>query len=489
MDQTGRAGRLDTNERLARFEGSNRSTGIDLGAIRRGFLGPDTPGLGIQDYDLDAIVRRSQGAGVPLDENYRRFARVRRDDGIEQMHAMARYDRQMRQAQTIDRINAGSLGTSTTAAQRFLESLPVLSPSNLPGDSQDCPICFERYHNRQHGENAVNLPCNHVLGKGCLLKWLTSSALNLNNNTCPMCRTVLFERHHVSLEDQLQDHHGVVDQVPGIHRPRVLNESPRVEGIMNQIRRDREHISAILREMSPPVREPVEQRDHFITGHPEVNDIIQRHEERGRRLEQLNDTNSVQRQMMARVREPVEIQSDFVTGYSEIDDMMQRHEERGRRLEQLNRTNSIQRQMLAPTREPAQIRHGVGSEFSGIAQRHEERGRRLEQQLNHPNATLQEMWARARQPARLPDGLATGHAVMGDDTSQQSREQERLLQQLNRSETELYELMARSRERERVRDGLGDGIAGIGDRIDGVGARMRARAHNMEYDGRRSGGL
>ena len=477
-------GRLDINERLARFEGSTRSAGIDLAAIRRGFLGPDTPGLGIQDHDLDAIVRRSQGAGVPIDENYRRFARVRRDEGIERMHAMARYDRQTRQAQTVDRINAGGLGTSTTAAQRFLEALPVLSPSSLPEDSQDCPICFERYQNRPHSEKAVNLPCNHVVGRDCLLKWLTSSASNLNNNTCPMCRTVLFERHHVSLEDQLQDYHGVLDQVPGPHRPRVPNESPRVDGIVNQIRRDREHINAILREISPGAREPVELRDHFVAGHPEINDMIQRHEERGRRLEQLNRTNSVQRQMLAPTREPAAARDGVG---SEFSDIAQRQEERGRRLEQLNRTNSIQRQMMVPTREPAQIRDGVGSEFSDIAQRHEERGRQLEQ-LNHPNATLQEMRARARQPARAQDGSGNGLAEIGDRISgAHARERERLLEQLDRSEATLYELMARSRERARVRDGLGDGRAEIGDRISDTIAR--ARAQNREYEERRFGGL
>ena len=438
MDQTRRAGRLDINERLARFEGSsNRSAGIDLAAIRRGVLGPDTPVLSVEDYDLDGIARRSQGPGVPIDHAYRRFARVRNDEDTERVRALARYDRQMRQAQTVDRINAGGLATSTSAVQRFLESLPVLSPSNLTEDSQDCPICFERYEHRQHSEKAVNLPCNHVVGKDCLLKWLTSSALNLNNNTCPMCRTVLFERHHISFEDQLQGYHGVLDQVPGTHRPRVPNERPRVDGIVNQIRRDRDHISALLREMPPPTHEPVEVGDDFVPGHPE------------------------------------------------FDDMMQRHEERGRRLEQLSHTNSIQRQTLAPTREPADVRHGAGSELSDIVQRHEERGRRLEQ-LNHPNATLQETWARARQPARAPDGLISGRAVVGY-TTERSQERETLLERLNRSEATLYELMARSREPARVRDGLGTGLAEIGDRIDGAHAPVRAR--NREYEERRFGGF
>ena len=82
----------------------------------------------------------------------------------------------------------------------FLESLPVLSFADLRLDSLECPFCIEPYQNSPHSERPVRLPCSHVMGRDCLKKWLNSSGANANNNACPTCRAILFER-----DDELDD--------------------------------------------------------------------------------------------------------------------------------------------------------------------------------------------------------------------------------------------------------------------------------------------
>ena len=87
-----------------------------------------------------------------------------------------------------------------TKAKSFLESLPILALADLRLDSLECPFCIEPYQNSPRSERPVRLPCNHVMGKDCLRKWLNSSGANANNNACPTCRAVLFKR-----EDELDD--------------------------------------------------------------------------------------------------------------------------------------------------------------------------------------------------------------------------------------------------------------------------------------------
>ena len=93
--------------------------------------------------------------------------------------------------------------TSTTRIDEFLESLPIISPTDLPEDCKDCPVCVDIY---QNDDAPVRLSCNHIMGKDCLSKWLKSSAKNANNRRCPMCRAVLLE-HYLT-------YHEIYDQMP-----------------------------------------------------------------------------------------------------------------------------------------------------------------------------------------------------------------------------------------------------------------------------------
>lgn len=42
-------------------------------------------------------------------------------------------------------------------------------------------------------ERAVRLPCKHVVGSECISIWLTQTDGGIENNTCPLCRNVLFQ--------------------------------------------------------------------------------------------------------------------------------------------------------------------------------------------------------------------------------------------------------------------------------------------------------
>lgn len=93
-----------------------------------------------------------------------------------------------------DVMSNGNAGTSKSRAETFIESLPVLSDAAVRRDNKDCPICMEPYGDAQDSEKPLRLPCNHILGKDCLLIWLGTSYHNANSNTCPICRAVLIER-------------------------------------------------------------------------------------------------------------------------------------------------------------------------------------------------------------------------------------------------------------------------------------------------------
>ena len=73
-----------------------------------------------------------------------------------------------------------------------MESLPIVKKEELPENSQICHICKEPFDEPdpvpEMIENAVKLPCNHIMGESCLKRWLE----NNTNNSCPLCRANLF---------------------------------------------------------------------------------------------------------------------------------------------------------------------------------------------------------------------------------------------------------------------------------------------------------
>ena len=69
----------------------------------------------------------------------------------------------------------------------FLHSLPLLPASDHPEAITTCPICQEAFENTARPEVPVRLPCQHVFGALCISSWISIK------ETCPLCRTVLFD--------------------------------------------------------------------------------------------------------------------------------------------------------------------------------------------------------------------------------------------------------------------------------------------------------
>lgn len=80
----------------------------------------------------------------------------------------------------------------TIAGSQFvaeLARLPLEELKDARGDPE-CIICRTEFG--PETEDAVRLACSHVFDRQCLDGWL--SELEADQNTCPKCRTVLFER-------------------------------------------------------------------------------------------------------------------------------------------------------------------------------------------------------------------------------------------------------------------------------------------------------
>ena len=80
---------------------------------------------------------------------------------------------------------------STTAAFEFLRHRPLISVATLPEDKRACDICYEPYASGKHAEKPTKLPCQHILGRRCIDKWMLPQTTR-PNTTCPMCRSELF---------------------------------------------------------------------------------------------------------------------------------------------------------------------------------------------------------------------------------------------------------------------------------------------------------
>lgn len=88
----------------------------------------------------------------------------------------------------ISNLGSATLRSPSTAnpSLALLESLPVISISELPEEHNTCHICKEAFENRNDSELPVRLPCGHIFGKICISKWIS-------NRTCPLCRAIFFE--------------------------------------------------------------------------------------------------------------------------------------------------------------------------------------------------------------------------------------------------------------------------------------------------------
>ena len=79
---------------------------------------------------------------------------------------------------------------------QFLRGLPRVAIGDVPPESCRCPICQIKYLEEDsdsgYTEHPIILPCNHIIGRHCLTRWLKPTPGG-NANTCPLCRLELFD--------------------------------------------------------------------------------------------------------------------------------------------------------------------------------------------------------------------------------------------------------------------------------------------------------
>ena len=89
----------------------------------------------------------------------------------------------------------------TAGAAKYLAELQSVAINDLAEDGRICGICREPYNTDEDPEQACKVGhCGHVLGRTCLSKWVTPAG-SRPNNTCPLCRAVLFEADPPDLSD------------------------------------------------------------------------------------------------------------------------------------------------------------------------------------------------------------------------------------------------------------------------------------------------
>lgn len=74
---------------------------------------------------------------------------------------------------------------------KFVSGLPNPETANLRDEQKSCHICMEPFTGGLLQELPVLLPCGHIFGKDCMIKWLSSDGDRSPRN-CPMCRAKLF---------------------------------------------------------------------------------------------------------------------------------------------------------------------------------------------------------------------------------------------------------------------------------------------------------
>ena len=60
-------------------------------------------------------------------------------------------------------------------------------------NTAQCHICHEPFLSGSHPERPVVLRCGHILGEGCILKWIAPLSRSGGQNSCPMCRSIIVD--------------------------------------------------------------------------------------------------------------------------------------------------------------------------------------------------------------------------------------------------------------------------------------------------------
>ena len=129
-------------------------------------------------------------------------------------------------------------------AEAFLNQLPCVGRGILGEEDQRCSICMEDYGTTQSAtgiiERAVKLPCNHIMGSECISIWVSSPTKGgSGNNTCPICRRVLFQVSPPPMSparaEHMRIHTVLVNRCASLSAQLGLNPKPEINRMARSI--------------------------------------------------------------------------------------------------------------------------------------------------------------------------------------------------------------------------------------------------------------
>lgn len=131
--------------------------------------------------------------------------------------------------------------------------------ASLPKDCEFCSICHEDYATditskstnecQISPEQPVILPCKHIFGQACISHWLSADS-DEPRNTCPLCRTVLFDINEEPLESGTWGY-GFFDDLELLPTPLII-----AEGMIMQLEYNHsDDLSALRTQLVNAVRE------------------------------------------------------------------------------------------------------------------------------------------------------------------------------------------------------------------------------------------
>ena len=117
-------------------------------------------------------------------------------------------------------------------AAKYLSELVPVAVNNLEEEHRTCGICQEVCNTGDQPEQACFVgPCGHILGRSCLSKWVMPEGRR-PNNTCPLCRAVLFEVDTPDPTNAFDD----VNREGPVFTIEQIRELARVKAIIEQLR-------------------------------------------------------------------------------------------------------------------------------------------------------------------------------------------------------------------------------------------------------------
>ena len=87
--------------------------------------------------------------------------------------------------------------------ERLLNNTKQPLLSDLEGNIK-CYICHEPFLSGKKPEMPIKLPCDHIFGSSCILRWLSPLSRKSRNN-CPLCRkAVINDMHHGNANEMVE---------------------------------------------------------------------------------------------------------------------------------------------------------------------------------------------------------------------------------------------------------------------------------------------